>query len=182
MTCYCPPKPRDGKRYIINHKDGDIMNCSADNLEWVIHHYEHTLEPSVVLNCYGNRITVFKDGRVEMDGKPMMIHDSFFDSDMDLEAYIGPHICVSRPRSNYSERVNMDRIMRAAGYVQGDDAIFQNPEILHIDYDEMNWAADNLIWVEGADKRLKEYYAKRKEFCHKRNIELNPGKDVPDWY
>ena len=182
MTCYCPPKPRDGKRYIINHKDGDIMNCSANNLEWVIHHYEHTLEPSIELSCYGNKITVFKDGRVEMDGKPMMIHDSFFDSDMDLEAYIGPHICVSRPRSNYSERVNMDRIMRVAGYVQGDDAIFQNPEILHIDYDEMNWAADNLIWVEGADKRLKEYYAKRKEFCHKRNIELNPGKDVPDWY
>ena len=126
--------------------------------------------------------TSVQTSAIQNDGKPMIIHDSFFDSDMDLEAYIGPHICVSRPRSNYSERVNMDRIMRAAGYVQGDDAIFQNPEILHIDYDEMNWAADNLIWVEGADKRLKEYYAKRKEFCHKRNIELNPGKDVPDWY
>lgn len=182
MTCYCPPMPRDGKRHIINHKDGDIMNCAADNLEWIIHHYEHTEAPSIELNCYQSRITVFKDGHVEMDGKPMTIHDSFFDSDMGLEAYIGPHICVSKPRSIYSERVNMDSIMRAAGYVQGDDAIFQDPKILHIDYDVMNWAADNLIWVEGTDERLKEYHAKSKEFGHQRNIELNPGKDVPDWY
>ena len=180
MTCYCPPKLRDGKRYIINHTDGDIMNCSADNLEWVIHHYEHTLEPSIELNCYGNKITVFKDGRVEMDGKPMMIHDSMFDSDTDLEVFMGPHIAVPRSGSIYQERVYMDRIMKAAGYVQGDDAIFQHPIILHLDNDVMNWAADNLMWVESTDERLEEYEAKRKEFRHQRNIELNPGKYIPD--
>lgn len=27
-------KPKDGKHYVISHKDGDIGNCAKDNLEW----------------------------------------------------------------------------------------------------------------------------------------------------
>ena len=46
MICYCPPKPNDGKRYTINHKDGDLLNCAASNLEWVIQPYVHTAEDS----------------------------------------------------------------------------------------------------------------------------------------
>jgi hypothetical protein len=45
----------------------------------------------------------------------------------------------------------------------------------------MNWAADNLMWVESTDERLEEYEAKRKEFRHQRNIELNPGQYIPDF-
>lgn len=28
-------KPKDGKHYIVGHKDGDIGNCEKSNLEWV---------------------------------------------------------------------------------------------------------------------------------------------------
>lgn len=28
------PMPYDGKKYILVHKDGDLSNCNANNLEW----------------------------------------------------------------------------------------------------------------------------------------------------
>ena len=33
-SCFCH-KPKDGKHYIVNHKDGDIGNCDKSNLEWI---------------------------------------------------------------------------------------------------------------------------------------------------
>ena len=178
MTCYCPPKPMDNKRYRINHKDGDAMNCDANNLEWVIQPYEHTDAPSINLRCYGNIVTVFKDGHVEQDGKPMTIYDSMYDSDVDLEVCIRPHIQVPKPSSIWHERVFLDNLMKIAGYIQGDDSVFMYPKILHIDYDRMNCSSDNLMWVEYNDERLVTYYARNKEDRHKRNIELNPGKSI----
>ena len=178
MTCYCPPKPMDNKRYRINHKDGDAMNCDANNLEWVIQPYEHTDAPSINLRCYGNIVTVFKDGHVEQDGKPMTIYDSMYDSDVDLEVCIRPHIQVPRPHSIFHARVFLDDLMKIAGYIQGDDSVFMYPKILHIDYDRMNCSSDNLMWVEYNDERLVTYYARNKEDRHKRNIELNPGKSI----
>ena len=181
ITCYCPPKPMANKRYRINHKDGDAMNCDASNLEWVIQPYEHTDAPSINLRCYGNIVTVFKDGHVEQDGKPMTIYDSMYDSDVDLEVCIRPHIQVPRPHSIFHARVFLDDLMKIAGYIQGDDSVFMYPEILHIDYDRMNCSSDNLMWVEGDDKRLDTYQDRKKEDRHKRNIELNPGKYIPDF-
>ena len=181
ITCYCPPKPMDNKRYRINHKDGDAMNCDASNLEWVIQPYEHTDALSINLRCYGNIVTVFKDGHVEQDGKPMTIYDSMYDSDVDLEVWMPPHIQVPRPHSIFHARVYLSDLMEKAGYIQGDDSVLKNPKILHIDYDMMNCSSDNLMWVEGDDERLNTYYARKKEDGHKRNIELNPGEYIPDF-
>lgn len=178
MRCFGSPMPVDGKRYMINHKDGDGLNCDVNNLEWAIHHYEHTAEDSIVLNCCGNRITAFKDGHIEMDGKTMMVHDSLYDPDIELEVCIDPHIAVSRPRSIYHERVDIDKIMNVAGYIQGDDMILSCPQILHIDNDWKNFSSDNLMWVEYDDERFKSYQLKKKEDKHKRNVELNPGKEL----
>lgn len=33
-SCFCH-KPKDGKHYVISHKDGDIGNCDRSNLEWI---------------------------------------------------------------------------------------------------------------------------------------------------
>ena len=177
MICYCPPKPNDGKRYTINHKDGDLLNCAASNLEWVIQPYVHTAEDSFDIQRYD--ITVFKDGHVEQDGKTMTVYDSMFVGDLDLEVCIHPHINVPKPRSIYYQRIFIDDLMNRAGYVQGDDSVFKFPTILHIDYDMTNCAADNLLWVEYDDPRLNEYQSRIKEHKHKRNVELNPGKELP---
>lgn len=178
MRCFGPPMPVDGKRYMINHKDGDGLNCDVANLEWGIHHYEHTAEDSIVLNCCGNRITAFKDGHIEMDGKTMMVHDSLYDPDIELEVCIDPHIAVSRPRSIYHERVDIDKIMNVAGYIQGDDMIYDHPVILHKDYDWKNFASDNLEWVDSLNEEYNKYLIQKKEDKHQRNVELNPGKEL----
>ena len=181
MKCYCPPKPVDTKRYCISHKDGDKLNCDADNLEWAIDHYEHTTDPSIDLRCLGKKITVFKDGHVEQDGKPVTIHDSWYDSDVDLEVSYGPHIKMAEPKSLYYLNYTLDEIMKVAGYVQGDDMIFDSPQILHIDNDMMNCSADNLMWVDASDSRYKAYESKRKADMHQRTVELNPGRHIPDF-
>lgn len=178
MRCFGPPMPVDSKRYMINHKDGNLLNCDVNNLEWAIHHYEHTAEDSIVLNCCGNRITAFKDGHIEMDGKTMMVHDSLYDPDIELEVCIDPHIAVSRPRSIYHERVHIDKIMNVAGYIQGDDMIYDHPVILHKDYDWKNFASDNLEWVDSLNEEYNKYMIQKKEDKHQRNVELNPGKKL----
>ena len=178
IKCFGKPKPLDSKRYMINHKDGNLLNCDVNNLEWAIHHYEHTAEDSIVLNCCGNRITAFKDGHIEMDGKTMMVHDSLYDPDIELEVCIDPHIAVSRPRSIYHERVDIDKIMNVAGYIQGDDMIYDHPVILHKDYDWKNFASDNLEWVDNLNEEYNKYLIQKKEDKHQRNVELNPGKKL----
>ena len=35
ITCYCPPKPKDGKMYAVHHKDWNFENDHKNNLEWV---------------------------------------------------------------------------------------------------------------------------------------------------
>ena len=177
MRCFGPPMPVDSKKYMINHKDGDLLNCDASNLEWVIQPYKHTAEDSVDIPRYD--ITVFKDGHVEQDGKVMAINDSMYVEDLDLKVCIHPHINVPKPRSIYYQRIFIDDLMNRAGYVQGDDSVFRFPTILHIDYDMTNCAADNLLWVEFDDTRLNEYQSRIKEDKHKRNVELNPRKPLP---
>ena len=179
ITCYCPPKPKDGKRYTINHKNGDLLNCNASNLEWVLQKYEHTTDESIDLRYCGSIITVFKDGHVEQDGKPMKIYDSMDSEDLDLEVCIGPHIYLPDPHSIYHKSFFIDQLMSVAGYVQGDDSVLRFPSILHIDNDMTNCAADNLLWVEQDDPRMKKYESCMKQYKHKRNVELNPNKKLP---
>ena len=35
ISCYCAPKPNDGKAYDIEHIDGDLGNDHRNNLRWV---------------------------------------------------------------------------------------------------------------------------------------------------
>ena len=179
ITNFGPSYPNDGNEYVINHKDGDLLNCNASNLEWVLQKYEHTTDESIDLRYCGSIITVFKDGHVEQDGKPMKIYDSMDSEDLDLEVCIGPHIYLPDPHSIYHKSFFIDQLMSVAGYVQGDDSVLRFPSILHIDNDMTNCAADNLLWVEQDDPRMKKYESCMKQYKHKRNVELNPNKKLP---
>ena len=98
---------------------------------------------------------------------------------MDLHDCIRPHIKTGM-LSN--KRVFIDDLMDVAGYVQGDDAILNNPVILHRDYDRMNFSSNNLEWVESTDIEYQKYMEKQKNDIHKRRIELNPGLELPSYW
>lgn len=34
VSCFCPPKPQDGREYYVMHKDSHIDNCIYKNLKW----------------------------------------------------------------------------------------------------------------------------------------------------
>ncbi len=179
ITCFCIPKPQDGKPYVIKHKDGNKQNCSSDNLEWELEHYQQTTKNIVEIDVDGTKIEVHKDGTAFLKkGKQLTITDDSYDADIDLFKCIGPHISVPRDRNFYSKTVFMDDLMKNAGFVNGDDVVLSRPVILHRDNNRMNFASDNLEWVEDTDPRYIAYQTKKREEEHQRNIDLNPRKKL----
>ena len=177
ITCFCAPKPRDGKDYVVNHKDGDRKNCDYRNLEWQLVHYAHTNKAVVQINVEGTKMDVHKDGTVFLqNGGQLTVRDDSYNADIDLTMCIDPYISVSGRNSIYPKNVFMDNLMKEAGFVNGDDAVLNHPVILHRDNDRMNFAEDNLEWVEETDPRYIAYKTKKKADVHQRNIQLNPRK------
>ena len=179
LTCFCPPKPKDGKRYKIGYKDGNPANCHCKNLVWEVDHYEHTTALEVDNDSYGESLTVHKDGTIwSKDGTQYTVHDDLYNSDTDLWVCVEPHIKLRVGSNLYGKTVYVEKIMKSAGFVNGDDALFKNPVILHRDFDRLNFSADNLEWVENTDQRYIDYQAKKDADRHQRNVELNPGKTL----
>ena len=69
--------------------------------------------------------------------------------------------------------------MSACGFVQGDDAGLQNPVILHRDMNYMNFASDNLEWIEKDDPRYLAYQTKITQDRQARDKEMNGDKPRP---
>lgn len=179
MTCFCPPRPDDGVQYMINHKDGNWMNCNYRNLEWAPYHYRNTTLDKIRLTYGDGFVEVFSNGKIKINGNEQSVRDYIFDSDMDLFAVgimTGPYIIIGK------EKISVEKIMTAAGYVQGDDAPFTNPVILHKDGDRLNFASDNLEWVEKDDPRYTDYCKIKIADMKARSQELNKGRSVPDYW
>lgn len=180
ITCFCPPAPKDGKRYVIRHKDGDMSNCDKFNLEWTPYHYHHTDTDKVKLNILGTTYTVCRDGTIKRGSSVEAFHDNMFDPDMGLECCLDTYLSVPRKKSIHDEKVYIDEIMKDAGYVQGDDAGLINPVILHIDEDWKNFSSENLEWTEKDDPRYVSYLDRKMKDRRKRSEELNKGRYMPD--
>jgi len=178
ITCFCPPKPLDfKKRYRINFKDGNKSNCHYFNLEWQATPYEHATSSTVKVKLLGVTLTVKNDGTVKEGNKVLRPYDSIGDSDLDLMVCIEPHVRYDEKGVRWRS-IAMDDLMKDAGFIGGDDSLLSDPVILHKDNDRMNFASDNLEWVEATDPRYAEYQKKRKEEMHARNVEMNPGKPL----
>ena len=64
--CFCPPKPNDGKDYVLVHKDGNLLNDHYRNLEWrerklAYPYIQARTDKQVKLD---NGLTVTKSGKV----------------------------------------------------------------------------------------------------------------------
>jgi len=178
ITCFCPPKPLDfKKRYRINFKDGNKSNCHYFNLEWLAAPYEHATSSTVKVKLLGVTLTVKSDGTVKEGNKVLRPYDSIGDSDLDLMVCIEPHVRYDEKGVRWRS-IAMDDLMKDAGFIGGDDSLLSDPVILHKDNDRMNFASDNLEWVEATDPRYAEYQKRKKKEMHARNVEMNPGKPL----
>lgn len=177
MAAFGPAAPLDGKRYTIGFKDGNLYNCDYRNLEWVEYHYKHTTLPKVRIYCDGKFVEVYSTGKIKVDGHEVPPIDYLYDPDMDLFSALS----ILKVRIN-KQKVRIEELMDASGYVQGDNAALEKPVILHRDMDYRNFASDNLEWVEETDPRYLEYCKKREAERQGRTAELNEGRNVPDYW
>lgn len=176
ITCYCKPKPKDGKVYVIKHTDGNINNCNSANMSWQLKHYVTSTADHEEVKILGLSYNVYNDGRIfDNNGKEMQQDDYMYDSDTDCFCCIDPFISV--PSSN--KRFFIDKIMAVAGFINGDDAVLQSPVVLHRDNDWKNFNSNNLEWVESSDVLYRQFQDVALQEKKKRNVQLNPGKRLP---
>ena len=165
--CFCPPKPNDGKDYVLVHKDGNLLNDHYWNLEWrerklAYPHVQARTDEQVKLD---NGIVVKKTGKVYHHGKVCQTGNASGSSDVDMVIPIEPFVeydVKNRTWKNIERKSRkMDDLMDEAGYVNGNKKQFRNPVILHKDNDWMNFDSGNLEWTDKSDPRYKDYHNKK---------------------
>lgn len=170
--CY-KPMPRDGKKYVLFHKDHSLQNCSASNLEW----YEQT-------SC--RRITrrgliATSDGRFNDGKKELLVVKNIGGAYIYRMLGIDPLLYYDR-RNKYgiSERriVHPDDLMAEVGFVMGDKSLLKKTKVLHKDMDYLNFNMDNLEWVEEESQEYQNYKAKKKADIDELTKKLNPNKPL----
>ena len=177
ITCFCPPCPNDGEKYMIGYRDGNKYNCNYRNLYWTEYHYRTTTLPKVRVYMDREFVEVYSTGKIKVNGQELHPFDYLFDSDMDLFWATGDaSVRISK------NKFPVDDIMRYAGYIHGDDAVLKEPVILHRDGDYKNFSSDNLEWVEKTDQRYTDYREKTESLRQARTKELNKGRIVPDYW
>ena len=74
------------------------------------------------------------------------------------------------------KRIDVDRLMEIAGYVNGNKEQFKDPAILHKDNDWLNFSSDNLEWTDRSDPRYREYHNRKVDDMNALGRKLNGGK------
>lgn len=178
------PMPKDGKKYILIHKDGDLGNCQANNLEWKeVRKYK----PTATKRKLDNGLVVTVEGKIFDKGKELPIEKETGDSDTDRMVAISPKVRYRRKNNrwgNYDDKsADIDDLMAAADFVDGDKSTMQRPRVLHKNMNYLDCHADNLKWVEESSPEYQEYMKKKKEDMDKLEKELNrnnPNFKLPD--
>lgn len=178
------PMPKDGKKYILIHKDGDLGNCQANNLEWKeVRKYK----PTATKRKLDNGLVVTVEGKIFDKGKELPIEKETGDSDTDRMVAISPKVRYRRKNNrwgNYDDKsADIDDLMAAADFVDGDKSTMQRPRVLHKNMDYKDFHALNLKWVEESSPEYQEYMKRKKEDIDKLTTKLNrnnPNFKLPD--
>lgn len=129
-----------------------------------------------------NGLCVHKDGKIFDGGQELSHENSLYDSDTDLFRAIETVVTYDSRNNwgtNVRRRTPVDALMSAAGCVAGDRYQLQDPVILHLDENWLNFDSSNLEWCEKSDPRYISYIKKRKEDMNSWNKANN--KDFPDF-
>lgn len=171
-------KPKDGNPYIVVHKDGDLKNCNKDNLVWGLGIENPALTDEVQMS---EDLFVRKDGIVICNGEKLEMVGNGYDADLDLLYCYGESKLVMPVKGSlYSRTMNLNLIMQNAGFVKLDPIGEDNGlGIIHINNDPTDFNSANLLAVPFSDQRYIDYQRVIADYKHKRNLELNPGKQLP---
>lgn len=180
--CYVP-KPMDGRKYELVHKDGNKRNCSASNLEWRVLKQFSPLDP---IRFIQKDLWVNFDGTVwkeKSKKNEIRVTIDIGDSDTDRIVPIPDPYISYRIKNKYGsyedKHISMDELMDMAEFVDGDKTKLKRPQILHKDGDYLNWSDENLAWVEEDSPEYQAYQQKKKEMLEQRTIALNPNHPNP---
>lgn len=176
IMCYGSRKPKDGKNYVIHHKDWDFRNDHRNNLEWVEDTPQYQAEKAKKMKEYfkalklqwykDRKITVDKNCVIKQDGVELSIDNTISDSDLGyifhtIKLTVKYQIKVKYQNSGQiryeSKSLEVDKIMDDFGFVEGDKENFKEPVILHINHDFMDFYKGNLKWCEKSDPEYLEY-------------------------
>ena len=178
------PMPDDGKKYKLVHNDGNLGNCQANNLEWKeVRKYA----PLATRRKIGNGLTVTVEGKIFDKGKELPIEKETGDRDTDRMVAISPKVRYRRKNNRGGHYANksaqIDDLMAAAEFVDGDKSKMKRPRVLHKNMNYLDFHADNLEWVEESSPKYQEYMKRKKEDMDKLEKELNrnnPNFKLPD--
>ena len=178
------PMPKDGKKYVLIHKDGNLGNCQANNLEWK---QVRKYAPLATKRTLDNGLVVTVEGKIFDKGKELPIEKETGDRDTDRMVAISPKVRYRRKNNrwgNYEDKTaDIDDLMAAAEFVDGDKSTMQRPRVLHKNMDYKDFHALNLKWVEESSPEYQEYMKRKKEDIDKLTKELNwnnPNFKLPD--
>lgn len=178
------PMPKDGKKYVLIHKDENLGNCQANNLEWK---QVRKYKPTATKRKLDNGLVVTVEGKIFDKGKELPIEKETGDSDTDRMVAISPKVRYRRKNNrwgNYDDKsADIDDLMAAADFVDGDKSTMQRPRVLHKNMNYLDCHADNLKWVEESSPEYQEYIKRKKEDIDKLTTKLNrnnPNFKLPD--
>ena len=179
------PMPKDGKKYVLIHKDGNLGNCQANNLEWK---QVRKYKPTATKRKLDNGLEVKADGTILDNKVALPIVKEIGDRDRDqMVAIENPYVSYRRKNKwgNYEDKTaDVDELMEEAEYVvDGDKSTMQRPRVLHKNMNYLDYHADNLKWVEESSPEYQEYMKRKKEDMDKLEKELNhsnPNFKLPD--
>lgn len=170
VECFCPPMPRDGRKYRVFHRDYNPKNCDARNLTWRLEPYVHTTTPTTTFTVEGKLYTLREDGTV--DG--LQVHDYFVDQSTGRKVVISPYIKIAKVNDpNDYWAISIEKLMEEGGYIQGDNSILRNPVIIHKNGDYLDCSSQNLEFVEENEHFHFAYLHKKRKAMAKREKELN---------
>ena len=127
-----------------------------------------------------NGLTVTKSGKVYKGKEVCEVGNCIGDGDLDMRVPIEPFVEYEvhhRQWKRYEwKRIDVDRLMEIAGYVNGNKEQFKDPAILHKDNDWLNFNSENLEWTDRSDPRYREYHNRKVDDMNALGRKLNGDK------
>ncbi len=171
------PMPKDGNKYVLVHKDGNLSNCHVYNLEWKL-----LAKTSTTAGGNGKPVcglTVKPDGRIFKKRKELPVITETGDRDTNRIVAVVPHVRYRRKNKwgeTEEEHATIDDLMAGSQFVGGNRKAMKRPRVLHKDGNYMNFDSSNLEWAEESSPEYQDYLKKMRKDMDALTARLNPPR------